>query len=110
MLACSGATGGEARTRGTPSEEGPARTEPAPPAAGEQHPRREPSPGSVCDLALACCRAYTSAVPDVVESSACAGVYEALDLADADARCERMRTGWRSAFEHLDVEVPESCR
>jgi hypothetical protein len=71
--------------------------------------RREPEPGSSCGRALECCRAYTSVISDVVEASACVGVYEALDAQGADARCLAMTLGWRSALERARGEAPEPC-
>src|SRR6185295_3522114 len=79
--------------------------EPDPPAeeprAGEPvHP--EIDPGSSCGRALACCRAYCAAIPEVPEASACEGIYEALDAApDPDARCRMMADGWGQALQHL---------
>lgn len=107
LVGCSGATGGEPRPRALHGEE--ATPEPAP-VVNPLPPPPEPEAGSPCARALACCRAYVGAVPDVVEQSACAGVFEALELEAPDVRCDGMREGWRQALAHLEDEDPESCR
>ena len=89
--------------------------EPAPVLA---EPTPEPSapevaldPDSECGRARACCEAYADAIAGVVAASACIGPGEAADAPDADARCERMREGWRAALaHHPEIEPPEACR
>ncbi|HJL18104.1 MAG TPA: hypothetical protein RMH99_20745, partial [Sandaracinaceae bacterium LLY-WYZ-13_1] len=73
-------------------------------------PAAAPDPGSACGRALACCRAYAEAVPNVVADSACAGPAEVADRPDADARCRAMAAGWRETLALLpDVDPPEAC-
>lgn len=98
-LACSGANGAEPPPIQPRSEE-PAPEPPPEPEPAVSPTRAEPDPDSACGRALACCRAYASAVPDVVESSACAGVFEAAETG-ADARCDAMKEGWRQVLTHL---------
>lgn len=105
VASCSRANGGEPRPRAAPEPAAVEETEaPAEPALPE------PDPDSTCGHALACCRAYASAIPDVVEESACHGVLEAAAEEDPDARCRVMTAGWRQALEHLSGEAPEACR
>lgn len=108
VAACSGASG---EPRATPSEESETSVEPVPePTPAVQDERREPDPASTCGRALACCRAYVGAMPDVIEASACAGVFEASDAPDPDRRCRTMTTGWRRALERMQGEAPDGCR
>jgi hypothetical protein len=100
LAACSGGAN-EARTTGN-EEADPQTTE-------DEAPRPEIDPETACGRTLACCRAYAAAIPNVVEDSACAGVYEALVADDADARCQRMSAGWREALTHLSGEAPAVC-
>jgi len=79
-----------------------------------QHPEVEVEPvlepGSPCGRALACCRAFAEVTPHVDPAAACAGAIEAAQFDDADARCDRLRIGWRVALEdHEDVDPPEAC-
>lgn len=109
-LACSGANGAEPRASEPRPREEPAQEEPVAPAPEpEVAARPEPASDSACGRALACCRAYTTAVPDVVESSACAGVYEAAE-SGADARCDAMKEGWRQALDALSGAPSDACR
>ncbi len=101
LTACSGANGAEPR----PLPE----TQPAPEAPEPSEPAEvELDPSSPCGRALACCHAYASAIPDVVEDSACRGPGEAHALADADRRCRGMSAGWREALERLG-QPTDSC-
>ena len=68
-------------------------------------------PDSPCGRARACCEAYADAFAGVVAASACVGPAEAVEAPDADARCARMREGWREALSHHpEIEPPEACR
>ncbi|HEY8432256.1 MAG TPA: hypothetical protein VIL20_27980 [Sandaracinaceae bacterium] len=103
--ACSGANGSaEPRPRPEPERPvAPAREEePAAPSLPD------PDPASTCGRALACCRAYAAAIPDVVEDSACRGVREAASEGNADARCRAIAEGWRQALA-LRGGAPEEC-
>lgn len=108
-LGCSGASRTEPRA-GAPREEPPreiAHDEPPPP---EPEPARvELDPATACGRALACCRAFAATLPHVVESSACAGVYEASDTADPDGRCDLMKEGWRQALANLPDAPADAC-
>ncbi len=111
LASCSGATGGEARP--TPGEEratGPTPDEPSETVGEPEAPLREPDPDSRCGRALACCRAFVRAMPDVSEASACAGIFEVQDQAVADQRCGAMMGGWRTTLEHLSGEPPPTCQ
>jgi hypothetical protein len=94
IAACSGSAN-DAHTTGAREADPRAPNEPS-------VDRPEIDPESVCGRSLACCRAYAQAIPNVVEDSACAGVYEALGTEDPDARCENMKAGWREALVHLN--------
>jgi hypothetical protein len=107
-LGCSGANSGEPRAS-DPRREETARMAPREEPAPEPAPRVEPEPESACGRALACCRAYAGAVPHVVEASACAGVYEAGDTTDPDARCDAMKEGWRQALASLSDAPAGAC-
>jgi hypothetical protein len=100
---CSGASGSEPRHATEPASP----SEPTP--SGEEDAVPEPDPSSTCGRALACCRAYARAIPDVVEQSACSGVLDAAPTPQAEPRCRAMATGWRQALELL-VEAPDACR
>ncbi|MCZ7687298.1 MAG: hypothetical protein M5U28_54605 [Sandaracinaceae bacterium] len=99
---CSGANGAEPRPE--PAEV-PAEPPAGPSAREEELP--EPDPSSTCGRALACCRAYAAAIPDVVEASACRGVFEAASAED-ERRCRAMSRGWREALARLG-DAPEAC-
>ncbi len=108
LASCSGTSNAEphaARAREVVARPQPA---PEPEVVGEAAP--EPDPSSTCGQALACCRAYASSIPDVVESSACAGAREAASDPEGDARCRAMKEGWRQALAHLSGEPPDACR
>lgn len=108
-----GACSGEERTSEAPATVGDERTaptatpEPPPPAPSEPLPTLDE--GTTCGQALRCCRAFADAVPNVVESSACAGPFEAAEAEDAEARCALMQAGWREALFHATGEPPASC-
>ena len=94
-------TGGAEVERPTPPEEPPAEPEPAEPVL---------DPETVCGQARACCEAFAAAIPNVVVRSACRGPIDASADADADARCEAMRAGWREALAlHSAAEPPPEC-
>lgn len=99
VLSCSGANGAEPRPS-QPRVEEPARQAPTPQVAEPAVVREEPPADSACGRALTCCRAYVSTVPDVVEESACAGVYDAAERG-AEADCVRMHKGWQQVLVHL---------
>ena len=87
---------------------------PLPHEASEHSAFAEPEPeldlSSVCGRAEVCCHAFANATPNVVAQSTCAGPREAAAQPDADARCERMMLGWRTALErNEDVELPSEC-
>jgi len=67
-------------------------------------------PETPCGRALTCCRAFAEVTPHVDPAAACAGPIEATHYDDADARCDRLRIGWRVALEdHEGVEPPDAC-
>ena len=104
-LGCSGANRAEPRAsapREAPHEARPAEPEPEP-------ARVELDPATACGRALACCRAFAATLPHVVETSACAGVYEASDTDDPDGRCDRMKEGWRQALANLPDAPADAC-
>ncbi len=78
----------------------------------EARPAEAPlDPDSSCGRARACCEAFADAIPNVRSASACAGPGEAASAPDGDARCERMRDGWRAALEHHPrVDPPQPCQ
>jgi len=94
-----------------PTESTVAAPESLPEPTAEVTPaRRALSPGSPCGRAAACCEAYAEAFGNVVAASACAGPVEAAAREDADARCDRMREGWRLALaHHAAAEPPAAC-
>lgn len=77
----------------------------------EEDPRPPVDPDTVCGRALACCRAYAAAIPNVVEESACAGIYDAIEGPSPDASCARMSRGWREALARMseDGSAPPEC-
>jgi hypothetical protein len=85
------------------------RTEATETAQGEDAPHAPIDPSTACGHALACCRAYAHAMPDVVERSACAGIYDALDQPEPDQHCRMMTAGWRDALVHLNGSAPADC-
>lgn len=101
---CSGAR--DAEPRPEPAVVPPERAAPEPSAREDALP--EPEPSSTCGRALACCRAYAAAIPDVVEASACRGVFEAASSED-ERRCRAMTRGWGEALARLG-DAPEACR
>jgi hypothetical protein len=108
LLGCSGANG-EHRPH-EPND--PPLVDPDPtPRVDDPDPRPPVDPETACGRALACCRAYARAIPSVVEDSVCAGIYEAIERDDADARCGRMARGWREALQRLseDGTAPAEC-
>lgn len=82
---------------------------PTEPAAPSPEPRPTLDAQTACGHALRCCRAFADTLPNVVESTACAGPFEAADAEDADARCTRMQEGWREALLHATGEAPATC-
>lgn len=106
LSACSGANGENRPTDPAELGEDVESGEPV-----EQDTRPHIDPDTACGRALACCRAFCGAFPNVVENSACAGVYEALESPDPDARCRAMCAGWRQALERLseDRTPPAEC-
>ncbi len=105
LAACSG-SGNERATSGSEQAE---RTSAQEDRSADEPDRPAVDPESSCGHALACCRAYANAMPNVVERSACEGVYEALELPDPDARCGAMTVGWRDALVHLTANAPAEC-
>jgi hypothetical protein len=109
-LGCSGASRGEPRSSAPRIREEPLREAThEEPASEPEPPRVELDPATACGRALACCRAFAGFVPHVVESSACAGVYEASDTADPDGRCDLMKEGWRQALANLPDAPADAC-
>lgn len=109
-----GACSGEDRATERPTTVGNERA----PVTSEPDPEPEPEPAAplptleeatICGQALRCCRAFAEALPNVVESSACAGPFEAAEAYDADARCSLMQAGWREALFHATGAAPAVC-
>ena len=90
--------------------EGPAPHEATEHSAREATDGLSLDPDTACGRALACCRAFAEATPNVLAEHACVGPAEASTADDADERCARMTEGWRVALErNPDVEPPGAC-
>jgi hypothetical protein len=108
QLACAACSGRMETAPRAPAVQRP-RVEVAPPQIEPSPPPLDPE--SPCGRAERCCRVWATDMPSVDADAACGGPAEDASAPDGDARCERMRTGWREALIllHPDAEPPEVC-
>ena len=112
VVACSGEPppqpihAGEAEARRS-SSAAPASAVSPPEAEPEEPPETEVE--GPCGESLRCCRAFVAAIPHVVESSACAGVMEAVASERAERRCRALTAGWALALGYTPDGAPVDC-
>lgn len=105
---CSAAAAPRAST--TPSTAPITTNSPGSPAAPIALPVTMPQT-SVCEAAIACCRAFVTAVaPGTTEAlGVCEQIRQAADSPDGQTACRQMIDAWRQSLTTMGQPVPREC-